>query len=135
MSIRAPLGAVGIAIAVMSLCACNQAKSPDTVAQDTAGAKQKADENLSQAKQDANAKIADANAKVNQEENAVEHTAAVQNEKVNETQAKGTYEVAMARCEGLSGDDQRACKDQAKAAYDTALAQAKQTKTVADPQH
>jgi hypothetical protein len=135
MTMRASFMVVGITLAAINLCACNQAKSPDAVAQDTAEAKQKANENLSQAKEDANAKIADANAKVNQQENAVEHTAAVQNEKVNETQAKGTYDVAMARCEGLSGDDQRACKDQAKAAYDTALAQAKQTKTVADPQH
>lgn len=134
MTIRASLIGFGLVLAI-SLSACNQAKDPDTVAKDAAEAKQKADANVSQATQDANSKISDANAKVNQEESATQHTAAVQNEKVNETQAKGTYDVAMANCEGLAGAEQRACKDQAKAAYDTAVAQAKQTKAVSDPQH
>jgi hypothetical protein len=55
---------------------------------------------------------------------------------LNNANAKGAYDVAMAqadgdhkvalqRCDGLSGDSQKACKDQADAKYDLAKANAK----------
>jgi hypothetical protein len=122
-------------LATLLLTACNQARSPETVAADTASAQQKAQDSNAETQQSANEKMAQANADVNKAQADAEHVNAVQEEKVAETDAKGAYDVAMARCEGLSGSDQRACKDQAKAAYDTALAQAKQTKANADPQH
>jgi hypothetical protein len=122
-------------LATLLLGACNQAKSPETVAADTASAQQKAQENNAATQQSANEKMGQANADVNKAQADAEHVDAVQQEKVANTDAKGAYDIAMARCEGLSGNDQRACKDQAKAAYDTALAEAKQTKANADPQH
>jgi hypothetical protein len=118
------------------VCACDQqAKSPRTVAKDTAEAEERANKNISQTEANAESKVEDANATVSKDTADAHHTAAVEDEKVADAKAKGNYETASARCEALSGSDQVACKDQAKAAYDTAVAQARQAKVETDPQH
>ena len=94
----------------LALCAtlivggCNNAKSPSTVAKDVNSASQKA-----------------------------EHVAAVQDEKTAKSDAEGQRDIALAKCEALSGDRQQACKDEANAAYDMSVAQAKQAKAESDP--
>ena len=41
------------------------------------------------------------------------------------TKAKGDNKIALAKCDGLAGDAQKACKDQADAALKAAKAQAR----------
>jgi hypothetical protein len=45
--------------------------------------------------------------------------------KAAETKAEGTYEVAKEKCEDMKGNEQRACKKDAKAKYDQAKADIK----------
>ena len=120
-------------MAACVLSACDRAKSPDQVAQDTAAAAQKADQNTAKVEQNATDKVNSAQTVVRDEQAAEAHTRAVESEKVNEAQAEGTRKVALAECEKLSGEGQKACKAQADTAYDTAVAQARQAKADTDP--
>jgi len=115
------------------LNACYQAKTPDQVAQDTAAAQTNSSEAMAKAEQKAGDKVNNAQAVVTDEQNAVAHTRAVETEKVTDQQAEGNHKVALAQCESLSGDSQKACKVQADTAYDTAQAQARQAKADSDP--
>jgi hypothetical protein len=44
------------------------------------------------------------------------------------TEAQGRHDVAVQRCKGLAGDQQKECKDQAEAALELAKARAKAEK-------
>jgi hypothetical protein len=57
----------------------------------------------------------------------------VQEQKVADTDAEGAHKVALAQCESLSGANQKACRDQADADYQTAKSQAKQERIASDP--
>jgi hypothetical protein len=69
------------------------------------------------------------------QERDAQHVTAVQDEKVAETQAEGDRNIALAKCEALSGDRQSACKEQAKATYDLRIAEARQERASSDPKH
>jgi hypothetical protein len=107
------------------LAGCNDPKSPDKVASDVAAAQQKAAENIADVRKDAAKDDVSATEKVEDK-----------NKNLNNVEAKGAYDVAMARAEGnhkvalekcnaVSGDAQSKCKDMAAADYDAAKANAK----------
>ena len=112
---------------------CNNAKSPRTVAKDVNAAAQSADADAAKAEQKAEQRIANAQGDVAKEQKEAQHVAAVQNEDVAKTEAQGRRNTELAKCEALSGDQQIACKDRANAAYDMAVAQAKQNRASSDP--
>lgn len=90
-------------VAAYALTACGEASSPSAVDKHVAEARQDAHKNDTKA-------IADA---------AV-------------TEAEGRHEVAIQRCNGLGGDSQKACKEQADAALDLAKANVKAQKVASD---
>ncbi len=122
-----------IAAASCLLVACNQSKSADQVARDTAAAERTAENDAAKAQQRADARIASAQSDVRDEQRDLAHVRAVEGEKVAEAAAAGDYNVARARCESLSGATQKACRDQAEAGYDLAKARARQDKAGTDP--
>ena len=115
------------------LVACNKAKDASDVAHDTARAEQEAQDNAAKVQQKADARIASARGDVRDEQRDLAHVESVEGQKVADAQAEGDYKVALARCESLSGANQKACKDQASADYDAAKAHAKQERAGADP--
>ena len=121
--------------AIMLFGGCNNAKSTSAVAKDVNSASQSAEEKTAKAEQQADEKVASADKDVRNEQRDEQHVAAVQGEDVAETRAKGERDVALAKCEALSGDRQQACKDQANARYDMAVAQAKQDRASTDPKN
>jgi hypothetical protein len=129
------IGAV-LTFALLAACmlnACDHAKSPDQVANDTAAAETTAAQDTAKAEQKADDKVNSAQTVVRDEQAAAAHTRAVESEKVNDAQAEGTHKIDLAQCEQLSGDNQKACKARADTAYDTAIAQARQAKADTDP--
>ncbi len=125
------LAAVLLATCVLS--ACNKAKSPEEVAKDTAAAENTAVENTAKAEEKAGDKVSSAETVINDEKTAAAHTAAVEAEKVADAKAEGDHKVAVAQCESLGGDQQKACKEQADAALQIAQDQARQSKANLDP--
>jgi hypothetical protein len=125
-----------LTLAVMvagGLNACYQAKSPDQVAHDTAAAETKADAASSKVEQHAADKIDSSQTVVSDEQAAAAHTRAAELEKVADTQAEGNHRVALAQCESLAGEMQKACRAQADAAFTTAEDQARQVRADSDP--
>ena len=121
------------ALAAALLAGCNNAKSPSEVAKDVNSAAQSAAERTDKAEEKAAAKVADEQKDVRSEQRDAQHVAAVQAQDVAKAEAEGARKVALAKCEALSGDRQQACKDQANAAYDLRVAQAKQDRANTDP--
>ena len=80
-------------------------------------------------------KVASADKDVRNDQRNEQHVAAVQGEDVAQTRAQGERDIALAKCEALNGERQQACKDQANAAYDMAVAQAKQNRVSSDPKN
>jgi PDZ domain-containing secreted protein len=118
-----------LASALLGLSACNKAESPDKVQADVAKAQSeaaeenaKADEKVKQVEADAVKDRADAVAKV-----ADKSVGAVVDSAV--TQAEGETKIALAKCEALEADAQKACKDQANAHMDAVRAKAKAAKS------
>ena len=126
---RLTLSCVLLASALLGLSACNKAESPEKVQADVAIAKTnaveqnaKADEKVTQVEAEAARDRADAAAKA-----ADKSVGAVVDSAV--TQAEGETKVALAKCEALEGDAQKACKDQANAHMDAVKAKAKAAKS------
>jgi hypothetical protein len=120
-------------LATCVLNACNQAKSPEQVAKDTAAAENTATEHAAKVEQSAGDKVNSAQAVVRDEKTAEAHTAAVEAEKVADAKAQGEHKVALAQCESLNGEPQKACKEQADTAFQVAEAQARQAEANTDP--
>ncbi|MBV9344705.1 MAG: hypothetical protein JO341_14520 [Gammaproteobacteria bacterium] len=128
------LTSIGLAAALaLALGGCNHAKDESQVAKDTAAAEQNRAENVRDAEHKADEKIADARKDVRSEERDMQHVAAVQGEKVEDTAAEGNHKVALAQCEALSGSAQKSCKDKADADYDLAKSRAKSERAASDP--
>jgi hypothetical protein len=96
------MGAIAIA-----LCGCNNAKSPDAIANDVAKTEQKAD-----------AKVDDKLKNLNNKDAKGVYDVAM-------TAAEGDHNVALEQCNALSGAAQKDCKDKADADYDLVKARAK----------
>ncbi len=102
-------------VALASLTACNNAKSPDAAARDIAAANDAAA-----------AKIADAQRDAQKDMSGDAYKVAL-------AKADGDHQVATQKCETLQGHDQQVCKDQADADYDAAKANAKAAKVAQTP--
>lgn len=120
-------------VAAGALTACGHSESAAQVARDTAVAEHTAADNAARVQQKADARIASARGDVRDEQRDLAHVDAVEAQRVADTQAAGEYQVALARCEALSGATQQVCKDQASADYDIAKVRAKQDKASSDP--
>ena len=112
-------------LAVAAASGCNNAKSPDAVANDVAAAQAKRASEVADARQEAAKDSNQAEAKVDDKTNDLNNANAKGAYDVAMAQADGDHKVALQRCDGLSGDSQKACKDQADAKYDLAKANAK----------
>jgi hypothetical protein len=117
------------ASALLCLSACNKADSPQKVQEDVAKAQAKAaddnakaDEKVKQVEADAAKDRTDALAKV-----ADKNVSALADSAV--TQAEGETQIALAKCQALEGDAQKACKDEANAHLDAVKAKAKAAKS------
>ena len=126
---RLALGCALLASALLGLSACNKAESPDKVQADVAKAQSeaaeanaKADEKAKQVEAEAAKDRADAQVKAADKSVGAVADAAV-------TQAEGETKVALAKCEALEGDAQKACKDKANAHMDAVKEKAKAAKT------
>ena len=117
-----PVIAVLFAVAVSG---CNNAKSPDAVAKDVAAAQAKRAAEVADAKQGAAKDTDSAEAKVDDKTNDLNNVNAKGAYDVAMAQADGDHKVALQKCDAVSGDAQKACKDQADAKYDLAKANAK----------
>jgi hypothetical protein len=104
---------------------CNKQKSPDVVAGDVANAQQKAAGEVADARQDAAKDSQGAAAKVDEKSKDLDETNAKGAYDVALAQADGDHKVATEKCQAMAGDAQKACKDQADADYDLAKANAK----------
>jgi hypothetical protein len=111
--------------AVAMVSGCNNAKSPDAVANDVAAAHAKRASEVADAKQDAAKEANQAEAKVDDKTNDLNNANAKGAYDVAMAQADGDHKVARQKCDAMSGDAQKACKDKADAKYDLAKANAK----------
>jgi hypothetical protein len=112
-------------LAIGGMSGCNNAKSPDAVAKDVAAAQAKRASEVADAEQSAAKDSSKAEAKVDDKTNDLNNANAKGAYDVAMAQADGNHKVALQKCDALSGDSQKACKDQADAKYDLAKANAK----------
>jgi hypothetical protein len=125
---RSALSSALLACAILCLSACNKAESPEKVQADVAKAQSnaavenaKADDKVKQVEADAAKDRADAVAKV-----ADKSVGAIADSAV--TEVEGDTKIALAKCQALEGDAQKACKDEANAHLDAVKAKAKAVK-------
>jgi len=118
-----------LAGALLCLSACNTAETPEKVQENVAKAQAtaaedntKADEKVKQVEAAAVKDRSDALAKV-----ADKSVDALADSAV--TQAEGDTKIALAKCQALEGDAQKACKDEANAHLDAVRAKAKAAKS------
>jgi len=114
-----------IALMIAFAAGCNNAKSPDAVANDVAKAEQKASAELATSENSAAKDMGKAADKVDDKMVDLNNAAAKDAYNIVVAQADGDRKVALAKCAALSGDAQKNCKDQADAAYNAAKAGAK----------
>jgi hypothetical protein len=114
-----------IALSILFVAACNQPKSPDAVAKDVATAEQKASNEVAKSENDASKDMTKDADKVGDKMTALNNTAAKDAYNITLAQADGNRKIALAKCDALSGDAQKNCKQQADADYDAAKADAK----------
>ena len=112
-------------LAITVASGCNNAKSPDAVAKDVAEAQAKRASEVANARQEATKDSDKAEAKVDDKTNDLNSANAKGAYDVAMAQADGDHKVALQKCDALSGDSQKACKDQADAKYDLSKANAK----------
>lgn len=118
-----------VVASLLALAGCNKAESPDKVAHDVAKATAEAEKNDASAAdkaQRADAAVTDDLNKDVDKANSREARAAADDAV---TRAEGQNKIDLARCEALSGDAQKACKDQANAELDLIKERAKVLKS------
>jgi hypothetical protein len=109
----------------MLAAGCNNAKSPEAVAKDVAKAEEKADKEVAKSENSAAKDLGGAAQKVDDKLVAFNNAAAKDAYNLAVAQADGDRKVALAKCDAVAGDAQKACKDQADADYTAAKANAK----------
>jgi hypothetical protein len=114
-----------IAATVILMAGCNNAKSPDAVANNVATAEQKASTEVANSEKDASKDLSKAADKVDDKLTDLNNTAAKDATSIAIAKADGDRKVALAKCAALAGDAQKMCKDQADADYNAAKANAK----------
>ncbi len=118
-----------IAFMFLALAACDKAKSPEAVEKNVAAAEQKASNEVTNSQNDAAKDISKSADKVGDKLVDLNNTAAKDAYTIAVAQADGDRKIALAKCEALSGDAQKNCKNQADADYDAAKANAKAHET------
>jgi hypothetical protein len=117
------------AAALLVLGGCNKAESPEKVQRDVAKASaeaEKKDERAAEREAKADATITNDVVNDVDKANRKEVNAAVDDAV---TQAEGENKIALAKCNALAGDAQKACKDQANAQLKLAKERAKAIKS------
>jgi hypothetical protein len=114
-----------VAVSVVLMAGCNNAKSPDAVAKDVATAEQKAAAEVSKSEQKASNDLGKAADRVDDKVVAFNNTAAKDAYDLAVAKADGDRKVALANCSALGSDSQKRCKDQADADYTAVKANAK----------
>jgi hypothetical protein len=115
--------------AMLVLAGCNKAESPDKVASDVAKATESAEKKDARAEERAektDAAVTNDLSKDVDKANGKEVRAAADDAVI---QAEGENKIALAKCEALAGDAQKACKDQANAEFDMVKQRAKALKS------
>jgi hypothetical protein len=118
-------------VAALALAGCNRSKSPEDVSKDVANAEQKANNEVKKSEERAQGALDKSYEKVNDQEIKFNNDAAHQSYNVAIAKADGIRKVALANCESQSGDGRKACKDQAEADYKTAREDARASAAVA----
>jgi hypothetical protein len=114
-----------IALSIVLISGCNNAKSPDAVAKDVNTAEQKAATEVANSEKDASKDLGKDAGKVDDKLVAFNNDAAKDAYNLAVAKADGERKVALASCNAQAGDAQKNCKDQADANYDAAKASAK----------
>ena len=114
-----------IAMTFVIVSGSNNAKSPETVAKDVAAAEQKASTEVANSEKAASKDIGRAADKVDDKLVDLNNAAAKDAYNLAVAKADGNRKIAVANCLSASGDAQKACKDQADADYNAAVADAK----------
>jgi hypothetical protein len=121
---------VSAAIAAMlMLGGCNKAESPDKVASDVAKATESAEKKDARAEEKAektDAAVTNDLSKDVDKANSKEVRTAADDAII---QAEGENKIALAKCEALAGDGQKACKDQANSELNMVKQRAKALKS------
>jgi hypothetical protein len=121
-----------IAIAGAALCGCNKAESPADVRQDVAEATAEGNKDVADARADAQKDVIDAQTDVTKavaehqvadainEAQEADEVAAKGDAKIQLAQAEAAHRVEIEKCEALTGDARKHCKDSADANLDAA---------------
>jgi hypothetical protein len=104
---------------------CHKAKSPDTLANNVANAEQKAANNVADAQKDASKDVANAAERVDDKAKDLDNAEVKGAYDVEMARAEGDRTIALNKCEALSGDAQKECKNVADADYQAAKAHLK----------
>ena len=112
-------------LTVAVLAGGNNAKSPDAVANDVAAEQQKAANNVADVRKDASKDNASATDKVDDKSKDLNNVEATGAYDVALARAEGNHKVSLEKCNAVSGDAQSKCKDMADADYNAAKANAK----------
>lgn len=123
---KSVLAMAGI-LACAMLGGCDQAKSPNTVANDVSNAQQKAAINVADAQKDASKEVATAAVKADDKAKDLNNAEVKGAYDVAMVKADGNHKIALEKCQALAGDAQRKCKDLADADYEAAKANLKAT--------
>jgi hypothetical protein len=119
------------AVMFATLSGCNNAKSPDTVANNVAAAQQAANKEVANARVEAAKDEALAADKANAGNHDLKNAEATGAYDVAMAKAEGAHKVALENCNSLSGDSQSKCRDVADADYAAAKANSKLTEVSA----
>ena len=117
-----------LALAALAVAGCNRASTPATVDNNVAKASEDAAKDNSKALQSQAKTDESANAEVAKADEKADEKKADSASDVAVTEAEGAHKVAIEKCDALSGDAQRACKDQADARLKLSKANAKAEK-------
>jgi hypothetical protein len=125
---RTSIWLAATAIVLLALGGCNKAQSPAEVQRDVASAANSAAQNNTQASEKQADVSASANKDLSEARQIADTKTADASADAAVTRAEGDHKVAIAKCESMSGDAQKACKDEADATLEMVKAKAKATK-------
>jgi hypothetical protein len=105
------LSIIAMGLTIMVATGCNRAKSPDAVAKDVAAAEQKASTELADSRRDASKDMAKQADQVGDRLAQLDDSAAKDGYRIALARADGDRKVALAKCDALSGDAHKNCRD------------------------
>jgi Tfp pilus assembly major pilin PilA len=115
------------ALVLAAVSACDSAKSPDKVESNVAAAQAKAASEVADAQRSAAKDVDAAQDKMNGQGVELSNTNAKATYDVAIAKAEGDHKVASAKCDALAGDAQKSCRDVSDAEYELAKSRAKAT--------